>query len=310
MNRIYLYVLIILCFSLTVNAQEVTLKTPTGNIYGTLLQPENNPQKILVIIHQGSGPTDRDGNQAIMKNNSLKMLATDLEKKGIASLRYDKRGIAASSSAAVNEADMRFDDLVQDLRGWITKMDTSYDFEKIIIAGHSEGSLIGMLACIDNPAVDKYISIAGVGRAADEILLTQLAAQGPGVEEMVKPYLQSLKNGDTLSNVPASLESLFRPSVQPYLISWFKYNPAKEIAKLTIPILIIQGNSDIQVAVSEAEILHTAAANSKYEIIKNMNHILKICKSRELKDQMAIYTNPELPLPKKFVKKITRFILN
>ena len=310
MNRTYLYVLIIICFSLAVNAQEVTLTTPTGNIYGTLLQPENNPQKTVVIIHQGSGPTDRNGNQTMMKNNSLKILANALAEKGIASLRYDKRGIAASSNAAISEKDMRFDDLVQDLRGWIAKMDTGYDFEKIIIAGHSEGSLIGMLACIDNPAVDKYISIAGVGRAADEILLTQLAAQGPGVEEMVKPYLQSLKNGDTIGNIPASLASLFRPSVQPYLISWFKYNPAKEIAKLTIPVLIIQGNNDIQVAVSEAEILHTAAVNSEYEVIKNMNHVLKTCKSKELKDQMATYTNPDLLLPKKFVKKITRFIMD
>lgn len=310
MNRTHLYLLIILCFSIVVNAQEVTLKTPTGDLYGTLLQPEYNPQKILVIIHQGSGPTDRDGNQAMMKNNSLKMLAEELANNNIATLRYDKRGIAASSAAAMQEKDMRFDDLVEDLRAWITKMDSSYNFEKIIVAGHSEGSLIGMLACINNPAVDKYISIAGIGRSADEVLLTQLAAQGPGVEEMVKPYLQSLKNGDTISNVPASLATLFRPSVQPYIISWFKYNPAKEIAKLSIPVLIIQGNTDIQVSVSEAEILHDAAKESQFVVIKNMNHVLKTCKSKELKDQMTNYANPELPLSKKFRKTMTRFILD
>ena len=309
MKKIILNFVIIFCFSFAVNAQEVTLNTPTGDIYGTLIQPENNPQKILVILHQGSGPTDRDGNQTLMKNNSLKMLAEELADNGIATLRYDKRGIAASRAAAIHEEDMRFNDLVEDLKGWIEKMNSSYDFEKIIVAGHSEGSLIGMLACINNPLTDKYISIAGVGRSADEVLLTQLAAQGPGVEEMVKPYLQSLKNGDTISNVPASLATLFRPSVQPYIISWFKYNPAKEIAKLNIPVLIVQGNTDIQVSITEAEILHDAAEGSQFVVIKNMNHVLKTCKSTEIKQQMETYADPELPLSKKFRKTVVHFIL-
>jgi alpha-beta hydrolase superfamily lysophospholipase len=274
-----------------------------------LLQPKENPSSTLVIIHAGSGATDRNGNQAILQNNSLKMLAEALEQNGIASLRYDKRAIGESKVEGFKEEEYRFDDLVKDLKSWIIKMDSEYDYKNIVVIGHSEGSLIGMLACLNNPLTDKYISIAGPGRPADEIILDQLSAQGEGIGDMVLPYLQKLKSGDTIGSVPMSLMSIMRPSVQPYVISWFQYNPAIEISKLKIPVLIIQGDTDIQVAVSEAEMLHSAAHNSKLVIVKNMNHVLKSCKSMEYKSQMATYGNPELPLPKKFVKKVVKFIL-
>jgi alpha-beta hydrolase superfamily lysophospholipase len=274
-----------------------------------LLQPKENPSSTLVIIHAGSGATDRNGNQAILQNNSLKMLAEALEQNGIASLRYDKRAIRESKVEGFKEEEYRFDDLVKDLKSWIIKMDSEYDYKNIVVIGHSEGSLIGMLACLNNPLTDKYISIAGPGRPADEIILDQLSAQGEGIGDMVLPYLQKLKSGDTIGSVPMSLMSIMRPSVQPYVISWFQYNPAIEISKLKIPVLIIQGDTDIQVAVSEAEMLHSAAHNSKLVIVKNMNHVLKSCKSMEYKSQMATYGNPELPLPKKFVKKVVKFIL-
>jgi len=125
---------------------------------------------------------------------------------------------------------------------------------------------------------------------------------------MVVPYLQKLKSGDTITDVPLSLMSLFRPSVQPYVISWFQYDPAKEIAKLPVPVLIIQGDHDIQVAVSEAEILHNAAGESQLFVVKNMNHVLKNCKTTEYKPQMATYGNPELPVSKKLTKTIVKFI--
>ena len=304
-----LFISLFFILSFCVSAQEVILQTSTCDLHGTLLQPLENPTSTLVIIHAGSGATDRNGNQAILQNNSLKMLAEALEQNGIASLRYDKRAIGESKVEGFKEEEYRFDDLVKDLKSWIIKMDTEYDYKNIVVIGHSEGSLIGMLACLNNPLTDKYISIAGPGRPADKIILDQLSAQGEGIGDMVLPYLQKLKSGDTIGSVPMSLMSIMRPSVQPYVISWFQYDPAQEIAKLKIPVLIIQGDTDIQVALSEAEILHNASSGSKMTVVKNMNHVLKTCKSLEYKTQMATYGNPELPLPKKFVKTMVRFIL-
>src|SRR5262249_16837736 len=92
------------------------LSTPTGIIHGTLLMPEGSAKVPVALIIAGSGPTDRDGNSPLLpgKNNSYKMLAEALAAEGIASLRYDKRSIAASRAAGLKEADLRFDNYVDD----------------------------------------------------------------------------------------------------------------------------------------------------------------------------------------------------
>jgi len=92
---------------------KITLQTKTGEIFGTLTTPEKFDKIPVALIIAGSGPTDRDGNNPMMKNNSLKILASELSRNGIATLRYDKRGIAESKSAGKNEAEIRFDDLVK-----------------------------------------------------------------------------------------------------------------------------------------------------------------------------------------------------
>src|SRR5690606_21309089 len=98
------------------------------------------------------------------------------------------------------------------------------------------------------------------------------------VLERSLPILEELKKGNLVENTPADLAALFRDSVQPYLISWFKYDPSLEIDKVKAPVLIIQGDNDIQVQVDDAEILYNARKdkeNTKLVIVKGMNHILK-----------------------------------
>ena len=95
--------------NLMAQEEAVVLQTPTGDIYGTLLTPERNNNLPVVLLIAGSGPTDRNGNNPLMTNNSLKMLAELLAKNGIASLRYDKRGISASAAAVQIEPFPRFE---------------------------------------------------------------------------------------------------------------------------------------------------------------------------------------------------------
>ena len=120
-------VMFVLAGSLQTNAQKpvavaepITLETPTGSIYGTLLVPASKKPLPVVIIISGSGPTDRDGNTPLVPgaNSGLKMLAERLAESGIASLRFDKRGIAASAKAMSSETDMRFDNYVADAALW------------------------------------------------------------------------------------------------------------------------------------------------------------------------------------------------
>lgn len=287
-------------------SKPIVLETKTGKIRGTITSPESKAPVPVVLIIAGSGPTDRDGNNIVMKNNSLKMLAEELLKNNIATLRYDKRGIAESKDASAEEKDMRFDDLVKDAAEWVKLLKADKRFSKVIIAGHSEGSLIGMIAAKDAGA-DGYISIAGAGSAADVILKEQLKSQPKSITDICYPILDSLKKGKTVDSVPKMLYTLFRPSVQPYMISWFKYDPQVELKKLNIPILILQGTTDIQVSSEDAKALFNANNKAEYHLIKGMNHILKEAEEDRTKN-IATYSNPDLPIKQELIIDIVNFI--
>ncbi|MBL0699530.1 MAG: alpha/beta hydrolase [Desulfosarcina sp.] len=156
----------------------VQLETKTGTLEGSLLVPVEITGIPVVLIIAGSGPTDRDGNNPWMKNNSLKMLATELSKNRLATLRYDKRGIGKSSQAGSQEKNLRFDHYISDVKDWVALLNQDERFSEIIVIGHSEGSLLGMIASQEKD-VDKFISIAGPGQSADKILKDQLIPGTP-----------------------------------------------------------------------------------------------------------------------------------
>jgi uncharacterized protein len=310
MKNIFFTLLFLSTFSFSfAKESEVTLKIDSGNLYGTLSLPKKKSGFPVVLFIAGSGPTDRNGNQASLKGNSLKFLADELNKLGIASLRYDKRGIGKSTSAAKKESETRFEHMVSDAKGWIDLLASDTRYSKIVVAGFSEGSLIGMIACNENNKASAYISVAGPGRPADDILKEQLGNLPDDTRNQVYDYLNMLKDGDTIPNVLPGYEMLFRPSVQPYLISWFKYDPAQEIKKLKIPVLIIGGTTDIQVPVKDADSLHAANPKAEKVIIENMNHVMKECKTKNQEEQMKTYSDPKMPLHKEVVLVIEKFIL-
>lgn len=311
MKRI-LSAMMALLFAVTVYAgeEEITLNTPTGDIHGRLMLPESEAPCPVVIIIAGSGPTDMNGNSigAQMTNNSLLYLARELAANGIASVRYDKRGIGTSTAAATAEQDIRFEHYIGDAALWADKLGCDARFSKVVIAGHSEGSLIGMVAAQQSKAVKGYISIAGCGSPAYEILERQLKSQPERIQQESAAICKELREGRTVEKVPFYLSSLYRASVQPYLISWFRYDPAVEIAKLDIPVLILQGDRDLQVGVEEAEKLQAAREGASFYIIKDMNHVLKPCVTDDMKEQLKIYNDPDLPLKPELVTHIVEFV--
>lgn len=309
-----LFAILTLLFFSTAHAVEknITLTTHTGDIHGVLMMPESEGPCPLVIIIAGSGPTDKDGNTigSNHRNNSLKQLAEGLAAKGIASVRYDKRGIGESRAAGTSEEQMRFEHYIDDAAAWADMFAGDDRFSIIAIAGHSEGSLIGMVAAQKSPAVKAYISIAGCGRPAYEVIEEQLKRQPEQVQREAADINKELREGRTVENIPGYLAALYRKSVQPYLISWYRYNPSEEIAKLRIPVLILQGDKDIQVGVDEAERLFAARMFSSYYVIEGMNHVLKHCESGEMIGQLDAYQNPALPIKQELIEHIARFLLN
>ncbi|MFB9861920.1 alpha/beta hydrolase [Rufibacter immobilis] len=286
--------------------EPIELQTQKGTLKGTLLAPANGKRVPMVLILSGSGPTDRDGNNPAMKNNSLKLVAEELLAQEIASVRFDKRGIAESTSAAVSEFDLRFDHYVQDAADWIRKLKQDKRFTKVVVLGHSEGSLIGMMAARQAQA-DGFISVAGAGQSADKIIREQLQAQPPMVKDAAFPILDQLAQGKAVTDVNPMLAALFRPSVQPYLISWFKYDPQTEIKKLNVPILLVQGTQDLQVSTHEAQLLAAAAPKSKLVEIEHMNHVLKET-SADRATNFGTYANPSLPLATPLMPAIVTFV--
>lgn len=317
MKKLIIYLPFLLIFQLTADlyAQsrdsfpetEIILEKDAYNLRGTLIEPAAAEPHLVVII-SGSGPTDRDGNNESMKNNSLKFLAEALFKEGLASFRFDKRGIAGSASAFLNEADMVFEDFSEDVADWIRLINKEGKFKKVSIIGHSEGALIGTLAA-QKTDIYRFVYLAGQGFPIDEILKEQLKDQPPMVKEAAFPILDSLKAGKTVDNVNPMLSALFRPSVQPYLISWMKYDPVAELAKVDAPVLIIQGDKDIQVSVENAHKLHAGVTSSKLEIIEGMNHVLKPS-GDDYSENLSTYNNPELSISTGLVEKIAGFLKN
>ena len=303
-----LFMALLFTAALYAGEEDITLNTPTADIHGKLMLPTAATPCPVVIIIAGSGPTDMDGNNAGMTNNSLLYLARELAANGIASVRYDKRGIGKSAAAGGREEDLRFDHYINDAAAWADKLGNDARFNKIVIAGHSEGSLIGMVAANRSKTVDAYVSIAGCGSPAYEILEKQLQGQPMQIQQESAVICKELREGRTVEEIPFYFSALYRRSVQPYLISWFAYDPAVEIARLNIPVLIIQGDKDIQVGTEEAAKLYAAQPSASMHIINDMNHVLKHCTTMQQMAQLATYKDADLPIKPELVPLIVEFI--
>lgn len=282
----------------------VKSKGKTGTLHGTLTVPLVNGPYPVVLIIAGSGPTDRNGNGPSLKTNAYQQLARELAEKKIASLRYDKRMIGESFNLLQKEEDLRFEDYANDATDWIKILKTDKRFNRFFILGHSEGSLLGMLASRD---VHGFISVAGPGQRADLTIKEQFAGQPESIRDNGSAILDSLAAGKLVTNMDPLLRDIFRPSVQPYMISWFKYDPQVEIKKLKVPVLIIQGTEDIQVKEKEARLLAAIMPSAKLVIIKDMNHVLKIVGEDRAKN-IASYSDATLPISAELVTAVQQFI--
>ena len=276
-----------------------SVSVESGTLFGTaLVQAVRRAPAVLII--GGSGPTDRDGNSPLgLKTDAYKQIAEALFARGVASVRYDKRGVGASYNALLDESKARFEDVIADASSWIAKMRSDARFGPITVAGHSEGSLIGMLAAYRAQA-DAFVSLEGPGFPAAEGLRRQthvaLAAM-PDLEAANDRILDALTRGETVADVPDALAPLYRASVQPYMIGYFRYDPRIEVAQLTCPVTIVQGTADFQVLVDDANALAAAIPAARLDIVDGLTHPLKHVDDPSRANQLAtVYADPSIPL--------------
>jgi len=288
----------------------VTVSTLAGTLSGTLTMPKNTSGKTpVVLIIPGSGPTDRDGNSTLGPHpNTYKLLAVALGKQGIATLRYDKRGIGQSKTSA-KEADSRFTNMAEDANEFAAILKDDSRFSKIIIFGHSEGSLAGMLMIASTQTTfNGFISAAGDADPIDVILTQQLKKSAPpSVQTEFKRIVDSLRKGKTTDKVDPALYSLMRPSIQKYMMDWMAFDPQRVIKRIKIPILIVQGTTDMQVDIAQAEKLKKAKSEATLKIIDGMSHILKDGPP-DREQNLETYNKPDLPLKPELVTAVVSFV--
>ena len=313
MLRVLLFTLTLICTAAhavapVVLQRPISLDTGSGELFGSLLLPQSAKPVPVVLIIAGSGPTDRNGNSAEgARNDSLKRLAWVLARHNIASVRYDKRGVAASLKATPDERNLTLDAYVADAVAWGKSLKADPRFGPLIVLGHSEGALVAALAA---PELDPagVVSLSGSARPVDQVIRQQLADHlPPALLLRSNQILDRLKAGQVDADVPDQLQGIFRPSVQPYLISLFRADPAAAFARLNMPALIVQGTTDLQVGVADAEKLKQAKPDAELAVIPGMNHVMRIVPN-DVKQQLSSYNNPQLPLADALGRRLVSFI--
>lgn len=289
----------------------IELASSPAPLHGTLLTPEGQTRAAAVIL-PGSGPTDRDGNSAQfgIRAGTYRLLAKGLAERGVATFRIDKRGIGESAAAGPAEADLRFNTYADDARAWAAEAAAKTGRPCAWLIGHSEGALVA-LAAVSNgdDKVCGLVLLSGAGRPAGAVLREQLAAGLPdSLKTRAYEALTELEAGRTVADPPAELAALFRPSVQPYLISWLALDPARLAAAYDGPIFIGQGTTDLQVSLADAEAIKAAQPRADLVIWDGVNHVLKTAPA-ERAANVATYMDPALPLAPGVVEAVADFVL-
>jgi pimeloyl-ACP methyl ester carboxylesterase len=286
----------------------VELKIDAGTLHGIIDLPASPAPWPVIFIHPGSGPTDRNGNNIVMRNESLRLLGRALAAEGFAVLRIDKRGIGASANAMSKEEDVRVESYAADVVSWTAFLRKDPRFTKVGYIGHSEGSYIGLVAA-KNAKPDAFVSLCGPGRPFADLVREQLKAGLPkDLLEASEKILVELESGRFVKEVPDKLKPLFRPSVQPYLIGLFRGDPAKLAAAYPGPLLAISGSTDIQVKEVDGQRIADANRRARHVVITGMNHVLKPVEGTARLVQIPSYMDPALPLHPKLVPAVAAFL--
>ncbi len=293
----------------------VRLETPTGTLVGSLMRPRGaTDAPPVVLIHPGSGPTTRDGNSVGLagRNESLRQLAESLAAHGIASLRIDKRGVGASRAALTMRPDsVTITHFVDDARAWLRFLAADRRFAGVHALGHSEGALIVSIAAADVP-VAGVILVAGPGEPLGRTLRTQLADPQrlpPALRPAADSAITALETGAPLpASLPPVLRGLFAPVNERYLRSIVTIAPTAAVARLRVPVLVVQGSTDVQVSPADARALAAAApTRTTLAIVDGVNHVLKRVDGPMLQ-QLGSYLRPDPPTDGAVVAPIVAFV--
>jgi pimeloyl-ACP methyl ester carboxylesterase len=294
---------------------EIEAPGPNGPLKGLMLSPGIVGAPVVLIV-PGSGPTNRDGNSLHgLQTDTYKLLAEGLAGHGIASVRIDKRGMFSSHAAIPNANDVTIADYASDVHTWAKTIGDKTGAKCIWVLGHSEGGLVAMGAAKDNPPdICGLLLVAAPGRKFGDILKAQMrsnAANAPILDEALRD-IDTLEAGKrvelSIEHTRPEIFAIFQPAVQGFLIDLMSYDPPKLLASYKGPVLILQGERDIQIGVDDAKLLKTADPNAKLVLLPDVNHVLKAVDSDDRTANLKTYFDSKLPLAPGVVETTADFI--
>lgn len=293
---------------------DISAPGPNGELKGTLTSAGKAGAPVVIII-PGSGPTDRDGNSSLgLKAATYRLLAEELAAKGVSTVRIDKRGMFASAGAVSDANAVTIEDYARDVHAWIEAARQRTGAKCVWLLGHSEGGLVAIEAAQSDEGICGLVLVATAGRPLGDVLKDQLRANPANAPllEQANAAVDTLAAGKRVDEEALSppLAALFRPAIQDFLISAFALDPAKLVSNIRKPILIVQGERDIQVSVMDAQALRTAAPQATLALLPNTNHVLKQILSDDRGANVATYADPNLALAPNVARIIATFVKN
>ncbi len=328
--------------NLNKNESEISIYTNEVTISGALVEPAEKKSEALVIMISGSGPQDRD--ETLEGFGVFGVIADHLSSEGIASCRYDDRGVGGSTGDFVNST---IDDLTEDVEG-IMDYYLSNGYKEFILLGHSQGGIIAGKVAAQNDIVTGVILMASTGVPLADIVLSQVRLEstnsriqrslvesevfahnllmrsirtGSGVnkalevfEESVKKKLESEQVGD-----PSEIQKMAKDITEehrvvyslPSLASFLYYDPIEDLEKLKVPVLALFGGNDQQVTIEQNKdrmegALIEAGVDYQAKTFEFANHLFQ-------KSQTGL-RNEYIKLEKRFVEgfeaEISKWILS
>jgi alpha-beta hydrolase superfamily lysophospholipase len=293
----------VLAIAAQASAEESKIRV--GAIDAVLTTPPDVDKPPVALLIAGSGTTDHDGNGPQVKPATLKKLSEQLIARKIATLRYDKRGAGGWKPEFGRPEDFRFVNFVDDAAALVNYLRESGKFSKVIVVGHSEGGLVGILTTRRVP-VDRLVLLVTAARRQGDLVKAQLEKTvPPDVFEPIAKAIDAVMAGQIVDPPPPGFS--VAPSMQPGIASAFTEDPIDPLKKVTEPTLIIGGGRDRQVARVDFAALSAASPVAKTLWLPDMNHVLVDVADEA--DDIKAYSDAERPLDPAMIDAVAAFVL-
>lgn len=291
---------------------EIAAPGPQGDLAGTFLPA--GPGAPVVLIVPGSGPTDRDGNNPLgVRAATYRLIAEGLAERGISSVRIDKRGMFGSAGAVADPNAVTVADYADDIHTWTGTIRQRTGAGCAFVLGHSEGALMALQAAREAEGLCGLLLVSAPGRRLGDVLRAQLEANPANAPVLPQALaaIATLEAGGTVDAgaLHPALGGLFASAVQPFLRDLFSHDPAEMIAGLDLPILILQGETDLQTSTDDARRLAGANPRAELRLLADVNHVLKTAAAGDAAANLATYATPDLPLAEGVVEALAGFVL-